>query len=168
MNLAHPALPRGLGLPGHQHPFSMASSYSNPASLQQRSPFAIQELLGLNNQDSISRPTPHNPHADPVISAAAAAAASAYIPRSLAPIVNHQTSSLSDQAAFTSWRHNFMSQFSGAAVHSAAAQQNMLHNLTSPPHHSHMSPNSHDSGSGKHMGCFPLFNSIQFIRLFQT
>ena len=147
MNLAHPSLSRGLGMPGHQHPLSMASPYTNPAALQQRSPFAIQELLGLNQQDSISRPTPHNPHADPVISAAAAAA---YIPRSLAPIVSPQGPSLSDQAAFSSWRHNFMSQFSGVAAHSAAAaQQNMFHNLTSP-HHNHMSPTSHESCSGEY------------------
>ena len=158
MNLAHAAAAhahRGLGgMGGPLAGMPTHSAYATTPSLHQRSPFAIQELLGLN-QPQESRPVHHphhpHPHQDSVISA------SSYLPRSLgggghtiqtACAPGSLTSQdLSAAAAavhnpFSSWRPNFMS-FPGAHAHPG----NML-GLGGNQHHS-MGPHSTDPSSGK-------------------
>ncbi len=140
MNLAHAtAAHRGIGMSGPNH-LGMSSpptGYTSAPGLHQRSPFAIQELLGLNQQDNgLPRP-PH--HTDTVISA------SAYIPRSLGPTT--QAACLGDPTAvhhsFTSWRPNFM-PFSTSHTH----HQNML-NLGGQPHMSQLHHHTTDNSTGE-------------------
>ena len=157
MNLAHAAAAhahRGLGgMGGPLTGMPTHSAYASAPSLHQRSPFAIQELLGLNQpQDSRSVHHPHHPHPhqDSVITA------SSYLPRSLGGSGHHiQTScaptltsqDLSAAAAsihnpFSSWRPNFMS-FPGAHTHPG----NMLG--IGGGQHQGMGPHSTDPSSGK-------------------
>ena len=154
MNLTHTAAHRGFGVSG-PNPLCMPSgSYTSPG-LHQRSPFAIQELLGLGQPQDTSRTSiSSHPSEAPVISA------STYIPRTLgAPVGPHThqgtMSCLSDPAGtpsahtFSHWRPNFMA-FSGGHA------QNML-NLGAP--HNPMSQTHTDHSTGKSI--FSIFDKQQ-------
>ncbi|KAL5008073.1 hypothetical protein ScPMuIL_013654 [Solemya velum] len=76
------------------------------ATLPQRSPFAIQELLGLGNQD-VDRPRHHHHQGDAILSA------SAYLSPSLSnPLTSSPGSGFKDTTAalpYSSWRSTFIS-----------------------------------------------------------
>lgn len=76
------------------------------ATLPQRSPFAIQELLGLGNQD-VDRPRHHHHQGDAILSA------SAYLSPSLSnPLASSPGSGFKDSSAalpYSSWRSTFIS-----------------------------------------------------------
>ena len=177
MNLAPSPVHRGLGMPP-PGPLSMAgfgatSPFSPPAvhhhHHHQRSPFGIQELLGLS-QHAVSAAAAtaaahehgRTPLAVPVSHDSVISAVTSYIPRSLCPTPVPPPSTaptthsvLTDRCAphaFSSWRANFM-QFAGAHG------QNMFSQLanTSPAstangfvHHQHGGGGSHtDNSSGQ-------------------
>ena len=137
MNLAH----RGLGMTAPS-PLCMPGgpgAYTGSPSLHQRSPFAIQELLGLNQHDSHRSTADHQ----------AVISASAYgIPRTLA---SHGSPTgagatcladvTSPGAHFPSWRPNFI-PFSTAGHH-----QNML--SLGAPQYSLNQQSPTDNSSGK-------------------
>jgi hypothetical protein len=156
MNLTHPAAAaaahRGLGMAGHNGLGMHAhGGYTTGHAVHQRSPFAIQELLGLTTQqDNVvtSRPLSHH-HSDTVISA------SSYIPRTLSGPMG-QGSCLPDPNnpthPYSSWRPGFM------AFSAPHAAQNMLNmNLgpmsqpTLPNPHSHSQTSPTSSHTGKNM-----------------
>ena len=153
MNLTAAPAHRGpLGMPA-PNPLSMAAAgftntpFGSP-SVHQRSPFGIQELLGLSqhaaaavaSHDHSSRPLPVHHE-----SVAGMLPVSSYLPRSLCtPATPAHTSVasaappiLSDPAvapggcppnAFTQWRANFMSFAAASSPHAHA--QNMLGSLS--------------------------------------
>ena len=161
MNLTHPA---HRGLPGFSaaNALSMVGgTYPATSSLHQRSPFAIQELLGLGQPQDSGHHLRHNSH----LSAAAAAAsetvisASSYIPRTLggglgpvSAVVSQTAACLNSADAVTSshftpsWRPSFMNAFSaGVTAHSP---QTMIGLSGSQP--SLLSPpNTGDVSTGK-------------------
>lgn len=111
-----------------------AGNYTAPPStFHQRSPFAIQELLGLGSQGTThhsgtsvageNSPRGGSAPTDPVISVAAV---SSYLPRTL-PCVS-QASCLGDPTpsphTFPAWRPNFMHAFPGSTP-----SQNVLQSL---------------------------------------
>ena len=139
MNLAHaPSAHRTLGMPGHPSlgmtPGGLSASPFSPTAppmLHQRSPFAIQELLGLSQHHhpspvglpgDTSPRIPANPHQEAIMSV------SSYMPRSSLPtsIIPSQahtilaephpshpgaaspTSAAAAAAAFNSWRNNLV------------------------------------------------------------
>lgn len=135
MNLTH----RGLGMSA-PNPLCMTgpASYTSPA-LHQRSPFAIQELLGLN-QDS------HRTHQEHQ----AVISASTYgLPRTLASHVtpgSPTATCLADVSSptshFPSWRPNFI-PFSASHAH-----QNML-SLGAAPQYSLNQQSPTDNSTGR-------------------
>ncbi len=144
---------------------------TTPSALHQRSPFAIQELLGLNGSQSAAEsaarggPGSHHHHGHHQQDTSAIISASSYLPRSLGGAghphgINTSTcpGSLAAQdpasaaaAAmahnvnpFSSWRPNFMSAFPG---------QHPGQNLMSfGSHQGHLGgPHSTDMSSGEYM-----------------
>jgi hypothetical protein len=147
MNLTHPAAAhRGFGVHvSAPNPLGVGTgSYTTPGLHHQRTPFAIQELLGLSHNDHSPRGsgiTPH--HNDSVLSAS-------YITRTLQPTMTTQGSCLGvtdmpGAHTFSSWRPNFM--FSGSHA------QNML-NLGAAAHG--LSGPHGDSSGGKHYTCYVI------------
>ena len=162
MNLAYATAHRGLGMAGPTALSMAPGPYTSP-SIHQRSPFAIQELLGLGQQDSGARP-PSMSH--PTAGAdSTVISASTYIPRSLGVGVGvgagHQhsvsqavTTCLGEAAVAAAavnanvsphsfpptWRPNFMT-FSGGSHHG-------LMNLGTNPQSS-LHPQQQDSNTGK-------------------
>ncbi|KAK2159336.1 hypothetical protein LSH36_154g01002 [Paralvinella palmiformis] len=152
MNLAHPAAAhRGFGVhvTAAANPLAVGSgSYSTTAAAaaalhHQRSPFAIQELLGLSHNEHhhgrVSGITPHP--GDSVLSAS-------YISRTLPPTMTTQANCLSvadptlpSGHTFSSWRPNFMS-FSGSHAQSMLNLGAASHGLGPP----------HGDSSGGHQG----------------
>lgn len=142
MNLTH----RSLGMAHSPFPtlpthFTPPVTSSMAAALHQRSPFAIQELLGLdNNRDSAYPPLPRTP-----VSATSPTSAAA--------------SCLGE--AFSAWRPNFMAAAAHAAFgasaggHHAAGTggQGMLSlghmAAAAAAAHGAQSPHDHDTGTGR-------------------
>ena len=133
MNLAHPSSAhRGFGVHvSAPNPLMAvgAGSYTAPSLHHQRTPFAIQELLGLSHSDHSSRVsgiTPH--HNDSVLSAS-------YISRTLQPPMSAPGSCLGvtdptlPGGHFSSWRPNFM--FPGSHAQSMLNLGAAAHGLTS-------------------------------------
>lgn len=172
MNLAHPAHHRGLGVgvtAANALGMSIGPYSSTAPSLHQRSPFAIQELLGLNHsgQESTRTPTaahhhPHHPaHSDSIISA------SSYIPRTMgvgvgvAGCPTSQTTCLGDgnpsHPSFPSWRPNFM-PFSTMSTMSSTGTHPHHQMLNLGASQTVMHPSPGDSATGEEM--IPMFTFI--------
>ena len=161
MNLAHPAHHRGLGV-GVTAPNALGmgmptGAYSSAGpTLHQRSPFAIQELLGLNHAgQETPRPAAHHhhhpAHNDSIISA------STYIPRTMGVGVgcpSTQSACIGDpnpSHTFSSWRPNFMpfSTMSTMSTMSTATHPHHQSMLNLGGAQTAMHPSPGDSATGQ-------------------
>jgi len=153
MNLTHPAVAaaaahRGLGMaPG---PLGMTSSIGmspyHSAALHARSPFAIQELLGLGQQDMSRAPhmssLPHG--ADGMMPG------SGCLSRSLAsPVIAQEACFGGNPPGFPTWRPNFMT-FGGTHP------QNVL-SMGVSPYRVPRPPTDPGSGKGRSYLTIPLY-----------
>lgn len=120
MNIAHPGHPAlNMGVSAHgalglTTPFS-----SSPASLHQRSPFAIQELLGLSHahahqETGVRTCTGRTCGFQTADASSILSAASSYIPRTLAASHEHVLSSANSAISYSAWRPSFLSPFSSS------------------------------------------------------